>query len=91
MSFLVPLKGETEALFFAPDARPTFFCLAKKKVGKEKARPLRRVSLREPFPALLGHGGGCGTRPCGAQTVLALFPPAPPLLGGVQGGKGVAA
>ena len=51
-------------------------------------------------PALLASGGGtpgvllrdawhrsgrCGTRPCGAQTVLALFPPAPALLGAQQG------
>ena len=38
-------------------------------------------------PALLGVGGGCGTRPFGPQTVLALFPPTPALLGASQGAR----
>jgi hypothetical protein len=75
----------SDALFSAPDARPFFLLSCQEKEGKEKARPVRRRSLCERSPALLGRGGGCGTRPCGAQTVLALFPPRPRLLGASQG------
>jgi hypothetical protein len=37
------------------------------------------------FPALLTLSGGCGTRACGPQTVLALLPAKPALLGASQG------
>ena len=59
--------------------------LRQKKVSKEKAT-LGRRPLRG-FPALLDAGGGCGTRPCGPQTVLALLPPTSALLGASQGAR----
>ncbi len=65
-------------------ARAYFLLLRQKKVAKEKATPGCAVGCADS-PALLGTGGGCGTRPCGAQTVLALFPPAPALLGAPHG------
>jgi len=70
-------------------ARAYFLLLRQKKVAKEKATPGYAVGYAD-FPALLATGGGCGTRPCGPQTVLALFPPAAALLGAPHGGpKGV--
>jgi len=45
-----------------------------KNVTQEKATPFRRPPLRCGYPALLAKPGGCGTRPCGPQTVLADFP-----------------
>ena len=61
-----------------------FLLLRQKKVSKEKATPGYAVGCAD-FPALLATGGGCGTRPSGPQTVLALFPPAAPLLGASHG------
>ncbi len=61
-----------------------FLLLRQKKVSKEKATPGYAVGYADS-PALLGTGGGCGTRGCAPQTVLALFPPAPALLGAAHG------
>ena len=74
----------SEALVSAPDARAYFLLLRQKKVAKEKATPGYAPGYAG-FPALLGTGGGCGTRGCAPQTVLALFPPAPALLGAPHG------
>jgi len=72
-------------------ARAYFLLLRQKKVAKEKATPGCAVGYADP-PALLDAGGGCGTRGCAPQTVLALFPPASALLGASHGGpKGVSA
>ena len=68
----------------ALEARAYFLLLRQKKVAKEKATPGYAVGYADS-PALLAAGGGCGTRPCGPQTVLALFPPAAPLLGAPHG------
>ena len=68
----------------ALEARAYFLLLRQKKVAKEKATPGYAVGVAD-CPALLAVGGGCGTRPCGPQTVLALFPPAAPLLGAAHG------
>src|SRR6185369_17717622 len=68
----------------ALEARAYFFLLRQEKVAKKKATPGFAVGCAD-FPALLATGGGCGTRPCGPQTVLALFPPAAPLLGAAHG------
>jgi hypothetical protein len=57
-----------------------FLLLRQKKASKEKATPGYAVGYADS-PALLGTGRGCGTR-----TVLALFPPAPALLGASHGG-----
>ena len=62
-----------------------FLLLRQKKVSKEKATPSYAVGYADS-PALLATGGGCGTRGCAPQTVLALFPPAPALLGASHGG-----
>jgi hypothetical protein len=68
-----------------------FLLLRQKKVSKEKATPGYAVGYADS-PALLATGGGCGTRGCASQTVLALFPPAPALLGTSHGDpKGVSA
>ena len=72
--------GFSEPLFSAPDARAYFLLLRQKKVAKEKATPGYAVGCADS-PALLETGGRCGTRPYGAQTVLALIPPASALLG----------
>ena len=61
-----------------------FLLLRQKKVSKEKATPGYAVGYAD-FPVLLDAGGGCGTRGCAPQTVLALFPPAPALLGAPHG------
>ena len=61
-----------------------FLLLRQKKVSKEKATPGCAVGYADS-PAPLGTGGGCGTRGCAPQTVLALFPPAPALLGASHG------
>jgi hypothetical protein len=66
-------------------ARAYFLLLRQKKVAKEKATPGCAVGYADS-PALLGTGGGCGTRGYAPQTVLALFPPAPALLGASHGG-----
>jgi hypothetical protein len=70
----------------ALEARAYFLFGGKKKVAKEKATP-GSAPRCAGSPALLGVGGGCGTRPCGPQTVLALFPPTPALLGASQGAR----
>ncbi len=67
-----------------PCGRAYFFLLRQEKVAKKKATPGYAVGCADS-PALLATGGGCGTRPCGPQTVLALFPPAAPLLGAAHG------
>ena len=73
----------------ALEARAYFLLLRQKKVAKEKATPGYAVGVAD-CPALLAVGGGCGTRRCAAQTVLALFPPPAPLLGAAHGDpKGV--
>ncbi len=95
-SGVIPVLGQT--LVSAPEAwvrfartpgsaverRAYFLLLRQKKVAKEKATPGYAVGCADS-PALLATGGGCGTRPCGPQTVLALFPPAAPLLGAAHG------
>ena len=75
-----------QALGSAPDARAYFLLCGQKKVAKEKATPGSAPGCARS-PALLAVGGGCGTRPCGPQTVLALFPPTPALLGTSQGAR----
>jgi len=50
-----------------------FFLRRQEKVTKKKATPGSAVGYAD-FPALLVQPGGCATRPCGAQTVLADFP-----------------
>jgi hypothetical protein len=67
-----------------PCGRAYFLLLRQKKVAKEKATPGCAVGCADS-PALLGTGGGCGTRGYAPQTVLALFPPAPALLGAPHG------
>jgi len=67
-----------------PCWRTYFLLLRQKKVAKEKATPGFAVGCADS-PALLETGGGCGTRGCAPQTVLALFPPAPALLGAPHG------
>ncbi len=62
-----------DALGSAPDARAYFLFDGKKKVAKEKATPRSAPGCARSL-ALLGAPGGCGTRPCGPQTVLADFP-----------------
>ena len=61
-------------------------CFAKKKVSKEEGDPGSAPGCARS-PARLGPGGGCATRRCAAQTVLALFPPGPALLGTSQGAR----
>ena len=63
----------SDAPFSAPDARAYFLFCGKKKVAKEKATPRSAPGYARSL-ALLGAPGGCGTRPCGPQTVLADFP-----------------
>jgi hypothetical protein len=67
-----------------PCGRAYFLLLRQKKVANEKATPGCAVGCADS-PALLGTGGGCGTRGYASQTVLALFPPAPVLLGAPHG------
>jgi len=62
-----------QALFSAPDARAYFLLLRQKKVAKEKATPGCAVGCADS-PALLDGPGGCGTRGCAPQTVLADCP-----------------
>ena len=50
-----------------------FFCFAKRK-GRKKRRPRVGAPPTAVFLALLALSGGCATRPCGAQTVLAQNP-----------------
>jgi len=57
----------------AADLRAYFLLLRQKKVAKEKATPGCEVGCAD-FPALLDEPVGCGTRPCGPQTVLADCP-----------------
>ena len=78
----------TQALFSALRASH-FLLLRQKKVSKEKATPGSAPGYARSL-ALLAAGWGCGTRACGPQTVLALFPPAAALLSASQGDpKGV--
>ena len=57
----------------ATDARAYFLFCGKKKVAKEKATPGYAVGCADS-PALLEGPGGCATRRCAAQTVLADCP-----------------
>ena len=68
---------------FPPGWRAHFLLFHQKKTAKEKATPGYAVGFAD-FPALLETGGGCGTR-ASPQTVLALCPPASPLLGAAHG------
>jgi len=68
----------------ALEARAYFLLLRQKKVAKEKATPGCAAGVAGS-PALLEAGGRCGTRGYAPQTVLALFPPASPLLGAPHG------
>ena len=70
--------------FSALEARAYFLLLRQKKVAKEKATPGSAPGCARSL-ALLAAGGGCGTRGCAPQTVLALFPPAAALLSASQG------
>ena len=79
--------GWTSKLCSAPDARAYFLLLRQKKVAKEKATPLSPPRLRRGALRCGIAPGGCGTRPCGAQTVLAETPGAMALLGVAKGGK----
>ena len=45
--------------------------LCEQRKYTKKVAPLQRPLLGKGFPALLEASGGCGTRPCGPQTVLA--------------------
>ena len=58
-----------QPLFFALAARATFFLRSQRR-----RRPWSTPGCARCL-ALLGWGGGCGTRPCGPQTVLALSRP----------------
>ncbi len=78
------MRGPLNELGFPPCWRAYFLLLRQKKVAKEKATPGFAVGCAD-FPALLATGGGCGTRAYGPQTVLALYPPAAPLLGAAHG------
>ena len=62
-----------EPLGSAPDARASFLLLRQKKGAKEKATPGYAVGYADS-PALLGKPGGCATRGCAPQTVLADCP-----------------
>jgi hypothetical protein len=79
--------GFSETLGSAADRRAYFLLSRQKKVAKEKATPESTPGCAE-FPPLLGRPGGCATRRCAAQTVLADFPRpacvARRLLGGPQ-------
>ena len=54
----------------APDARAYFLLSCQKKVAKEKARPQRRPASPGALRCSAATGG-CGTRGCAPQTVLA--------------------
>ena len=59
-----------EALGSAPDARAYFFLSCQEKVAKKKSRPLRRPAAPGSLRCSAATGG-CGTRGCAPQTVLA--------------------
>ena len=80
-------SSSTQRSGSAPDARAYFLLLRQKKVAKEKATPLSPPRLRRGALRCGIAPGGCGTRPCGAQTVLAETPGAMALLGVAKGGK----
>ncbi len=67
-----PAGGITQALFSALRASH-FLLLRQKKVSKEKATPGSAPGYARSL-ALLGRPGGCGTRGCAPQTVLAESP-----------------
>jgi len=107
MPLSLPNAGGAFELAWGSALRASHFLLLRqKKVSKEKATPGFAVPFGDS-PALLEtggatprvllrdaahHSGRCGTRPCGPQTVLGLFPPASPLLGAPHGDpKGVSA
>ena len=73
-----------------PCGRAYFLLLRQKKVAKEKATPGCAVGYAN-FPALLEGPGGCGTRGCAPQTVLAESPrPFSVARRSTRGHKGVA-
>ena len=80
-------SSSTQRSGSAPDARAYFLLLRQKKVAKEKATPLSPPRLRRGALRCGIAPGGCGTRPYGAQTVLAETPGAMALLGVAKGGK----
>ena len=59
-----------------PCGRAYFFLSCQEKVAKKKSRPPRRPAAPGPLRCSVTTGR-CGTRACGPQTVLALFPVAP--------------
>ena len=73
---LTSMCERTEMPGSAPDARHYFLLSCQKKVSKEKAHPLCRPAAPGALRCSVARGG-CGTRACGPQTVLALFPLAP--------------
>jgi hypothetical protein len=77
--------GFSQAVFSALEARAYFLLLRQKKVAKEKATLGRRRATPGPlrYSAVAG-AAELGLRP---QTVLALFPRQPALLGASQGAR----
>src|SRR5574343_1920621 len=73
-------------LGFALGARATFFLRRQEESSQRRRRPWSTPRYAG-FLALLGWGGGCGTRRYAAQTVLALYPPQPVLLSVSQGAR----
>src|SRR5574343_1397350 len=73
-------------LGFALGARATFFLRRQEESSQRRRRPWSTPRYAG-FLALLGLGGGCGTRRYAAQTVLALYPPQPALLSVSQGAR----
>ena len=63
----------SDALGSAVDRRAYFLLLRQNKVAKEKATPAYAVGYADSL-ALLEAPGGCGTRGCAPQTVLADCP-----------------
>jgi len=78
------MKFPLNRLGVPPCWRAYFFLLRQEKVAKKKATPGYAAGVAGS-PALLEADGRCGTRAYGPQTVLALFPPASPLLGAPHG------
>ena len=63
----------SDALGSAVDRRAYFFLFRQEKVAKKKATPAYAVGCADSL-ALLEVPGGCGTRGCAPQTVLADCP-----------------
>jgi hypothetical protein len=71
--WLEMVGDSANGLGFPPCGRAYFLLLRQKIVAKEKATPGYAVGVAN-FPALLEAPGGCGTRGCAPQTVLAETP-----------------